>query len=57
MTGREAIDKVLTYIRKEEDYYYEKSSKEINKGNTPASMILVAQATAYQRVRYFIEEL
>ena len=49
------IDDILNYVTTQEDKYYELSAKALDKGNMQASLIHTAEATAFQRVRYFIE--
>ena len=51
------IEKVLTYVTENEDYYYEVASDFNTKGRLQASLLNQAQAIAFQKVRYFIEEL
>ena len=51
------LEKVLDYVTKEEDKYYELAGKELDKNNMTGNMIMSAQATCFQRVRYFIEDI
>lgn len=55
MTDKEKLDKVLDYVTKEEDRYYDISGKAFDKGNMSGQLLHMAEATAFQRVRYFIE--
>ena len=51
------IEKVLTYVTENEDYYYDIASDFNTTGRLQASLLNHAQAVAFQKVRYFIEEL
>jgi hypothetical protein len=50
------IEEVLNYVTQQEDKYYDFAGKAFDKGNMQANLIHTAEATAFQRVRYFIEE-
>jgi predicted metalloprotease len=51
------IDKLLDYVTKSEEDYYELAFKEMDKGNMQGNLVMQAQATAFQRVRYYIQHL
>lgn len=51
------IDKILEFVTNEEDKYYDFAFKCMNKNNFTGNMINSAQASAFQKVRYFIEIL
>lgn len=51
------LEKVLDYVTKEEERYYNYSFKCMDEGNTTGQFIHTAEASAFQRVRYFIEVL
>lgn len=51
------LEKLLNYVQGEEDKYYNFSHKAMEKGNETAFLIHQAEATAFQRVRYAIEQL
>ncbi len=50
-------DKLLEYVIKEEDKYYDLAIKEMYKGNMAGNQIMTAQASAFQRVRYAMETI
>lgn len=50
-------DKLLEYVIQEEDKYYDLAIKEMYKDNMIANQICTAQASSFQRVRYFMDEL
>lgn len=50
----EEVKKIYEFVAKMEDLYYSK----LTGGENPMSdMVVIAQASAFQRVRYFIESL
>jgi hypothetical protein len=49
------LEKILDYVIKEEDRYYDLANEAMNQNNIFANQINVAQASAFQRVKYFIE--
>jgi hypothetical protein len=51
------MEKLLNYVQGEEDKYYDFSHKAMEKGNETGFLIHQAEATAFQRVRYAIEQL
>lgn len=51
----EEIAKIYDFVAKMEDLYYSKLTGGENP--TSADMIVMAQASAFQRVKYFIESL
>lgn len=46
------VDKIYEFVRKWEDFYYDKIGDDQNK-----NMLITFQATSYQRVRCFIENM
>lgn len=48
-------DKLLDYVTKEEDRYYELANKALDKGNLLGNQLMSAQATVFQRVRYVMQ--
>jgi hypothetical protein len=57
MPDKEKLEKLIDWVRKEEDQYYDFAYKCLEKNNAVGNMINSAQATAFQRVRYAIEDL
>lgn len=51
------LQKLLDYVTKEEDKYYNLGYKEIERNNQVGNMVCTAQASAFGRVRYAIEDL
>ncbi|OZV10772.1 hypothetical protein CIW83_18305 [Tissierella sp. P1] len=51
------LDKLLEYTSKQEDKYYDFAHKAMEQGNMLAFQVHQAEATAFQRVRYAIEDL
>jgi len=51
------LDKLFDYVSKEEEKYYELSFKEMDRGNITGLQVMQSQASAFQRVRYAIEDL
>lgn len=51
------VKKIYEYVKAQEDRYYEFASNALDKDNVFANQIHSAEATAFQRVRYFIETL
>jgi len=49
------LKKVYDYVTAQEDKYYDFAFKCLESNNTFANQIHSAEATAFQRVRYFIE--
>lgn len=49
------IDKILEYVTNEEEKYYDFAIQCMNENNVTGNMVSTAQASAFQRVRYFIE--
>lgn len=54
---REKLEELLALVSKEEDKYYAFAGEEMEKNNMVGNMVMIAQATAYQRVRYTIENM
>ena len=53
----EELKKLLEYVRKEEDRYCGYTHKAMHEGKMQAYLIHQAEASAFQRVRYIIEEM
>ena len=53
----EKLEKLLISVIKEEDRYYELANKALHEGNMIGNQVCVAQASAFQRVRYAIEDM
>lgn len=51
------LSELLSLVAKEEDRYYDLAYKELEKNNPVGNMVMTAQASAYQRVRYTIEDM
>ena len=51
------LEKLLDYVTKEEDRYYDYAIKCMEENNMMGNMIHSAEASAFQRVRYAIENL
>jgi hypothetical protein len=51
------LDKLLKYVIKEEKKYYELSLDAMDMGDTIGNKICAAQACAFQRMRYTIEDM
>ena len=51
------LEKLLDYVQQQEDKYYEFSHKAMKEGNETAFLVHQGEATAFQRVRYAIEQL
>lgn len=49
------LQKVYKYVNEMEDKYYNLAMKSLDKGNMLSNQLMSAQATAFQRVRYFID--
>ena len=52
-----SLQAVLEYVEAQEDRYYEFAAKAMVKGNVQESIIHSSEASAFQRVRYFIEDM
>jgi hypothetical protein len=50
-------NKLLEYVTNEEDRYYEFAHQAMQENNMIGNMVNMAQATAFQRVRYYMEEI
>lgn len=53
MNNKEKIDTIYEFVVKMEDFYYDKLGSDSLAKDTMHTL----QATSFQRVRYFIEEL
>lgn len=51
------LEKLLGFVIKEEDRYYELAGKVLHEGNMIGNQMCIAQASAFQRVRYTIEDM
>lgn len=51
----EQVNKILEYVTKEEERYYDLSFKCIEENNMTGNMVCTVQASVFQRVRYYIE--
>lgn len=51
------LEKVLDFATRAEDKYYDLAYKEMERNNALGNQMCIAQASAFQRVRYYIEEL
>ena len=49
------VEQILDYVTQQEDKYYDFAGKAFDKGNIRGQLLHTAEATAFQRVRYFIE--
>jgi uncharacterized Zn finger protein (UPF0148 family) len=49
--------KVADFVSKQEDYYYDIAHKELKENNIFGNQVAGAQASAFQRVRYYIQDL
>ena len=49
---QDKIDKIYDFVCKMEDFNYDKLGDDVN-----ANLFITAQATSYQRIRYFIDNL
>lgn len=52
----EKWDKLKTIVEQQENKYYELASRALEKGHIQGSGIHAAEASAFQRVRYIMEE-
>lgn len=55
MTDKEKLDKIYDFALSQEDFYYDKI-EEYEIGSAAAIQCMF-QATSFQKVRYFIEDL
>ena len=55
MTDREKLEQLLSIVIQYEDHYYDIAGKALDKNNMMANMIHSAEAGAFQRMRYAIE--
>lgn len=53
----ELVSKILAYVTKQEDLYYDKADKLYDAGKIQESLMTTQQAIGYQKVRCFIETL
>jgi hypothetical protein len=51
------VNKILEFVIKQGDYYNELGFKEMNKNNAVGHMVMTAQVSSFQKVRYLIEGL
>lgn len=57
MTDREKLEKVLEFVTKNEDRFYNPIEEGKYEPGSLASMQCLFQASSFQKVRYFIESL
>lgn len=55
MTDRERLEKILDYVRKREDFFYDGLVK--HDPGSFAAMQCTFQASSFQEVRYLIEDM
>lgn len=53
----EMVNEILDFVIKQEDYYNELGLKEMDRNNAVGHMVMTAQASSFQKVRYLIEDL
>lgn len=51
------LDKLLEYVTAQEEMYYDYAEKAFKKQDMMSYLVNQAQASAFQRVRYVIEDL
>lgn len=51
------LERLLKYVTDEENKYYDFASKAMEDNNMQSNLVNILQATAFQRVRYAIEDL
>lgn len=57
MSDKEKIEEIYAFVKAQEDYHYERIAKGEYEIGTVAHWHCLLQATAFQKVRYFIENL
>ena len=57
MTDREKLEKIYDFVKAEEDYFYKPIEEGKYEIGSVANMACMFQATSFQKVRYFIEDL
>lgn len=57
MTDKEKLEKVYKFVRDQEDFFYKPIEEGKYEIGSMANMQCMFQATAFQKVRYFVEEL
>lgn len=51
------LAELLALVTKEENRYYDLAYKELERNNPVGNMVMTAQASAYQTIRYTIEDM
>jgi hypothetical protein len=51
------LEKLLLIVTKEENKCYDLAYRELERNNTVGNMVMSAQASAFQRIRYTIEDM
>lgn len=57
MSDKEKLEKVYQFVKAQEDYFYKPIEEEKYEIGSMANMQCMFQATSFQKVRYFIENL
>lgn len=57
MTDKEKLEKVYDFVKTQEDLFYKPIEEEKYEIGSMANMQCMFQATSFQKVRYFIEDL
>lgn len=53
--SNDMVNKILDYVTKSENYFYDLAFKEMDKNNLQGNLAMTCQASSFQKVRYFIE--
>ena len=57
MSDKEKLEKVYDFVKAQEDYFYKPIEEEKYELGSIANMQCMFQATSFQKVRYYIENL
>ena len=57
MTDKEKLEKVYDFVKAQEDFFYKPIEEEKYELGSMANMQCMFQATSFQKVRYFLENL
>lgn len=57
MTDKEKLEKVYEYVKEQEEFFYKHIMEEKYELGSIANMQCLFQATSFQKVRYFLENL
>ena len=57
MSDKEKLEKVYEFVKSQEDYFYKPIEEGKYELSSMANMQCMFQATSFQKVRYFIENL